>query len=106
MLSYRISTILLRDYRIVKGIAPLKFYVRAGGMPYYMYERYREATATLHDAECAFCNEGQGVTGNRGTRTGRWLGPYLTWKAAHADALHLSPRGTTDCSFCVGRSGG
>lgn len=56
--------------------------------------------ATLHRAECGFCNYGAGVHGGGQTRNGRWLGPFRSPDKAKGDAERAGAE-VRDCSRCM-----
>lgn len=56
--------------------------------------------ATLHRAECGFCNHGAGVHGGGQTRNGRWLGPFPSPDQARVEAQRSGAE-VRDCSRCM-----
>ena len=57
------------------------------GTSYFVYENWTaEDKAVIHFDYCAFCNYGKGIHANKGTRNGRWLGPFTTFSSAEKAA--------------------
>ena len=66
-------------------------------MAYWVYENYPNNRATVHKAECSYCNNGAGVHGVGKNPTGQWHGPYHDVIQAQAKARNTSRSNVRDC---------
>jgi hypothetical protein len=60
-------------------------------MDYWVYENFPTNQATIHGAECGFCNHGQGKNLNgKSTRNGTWHGPFQSINQAITASFRAS----------------
>jgi len=68
---------------------------------YFVYENWAaENKAVIHLGTCSFCNQGQGIHRNTGTRNGHWLGPFITYASAEKAAKETG-RPIRSCKKCT-----
>ena len=73
-------------------------------MNYWVYENSVHKKCRIHEAECAFCNDGRGIHGGGETSSGKWSGPYVIVEAA---VEYANSRGLADvrgCGVCAGEA--
>lgn len=75
-------------------------------MEHWVYENFVHDYASVHLAECVFCNAGRGVHGTTSERNSRWLGPFDDQRAAFARAEETERSEVRGCSVCVGAGAG
>ncbi|HUY80052.1 MAG TPA: hypothetical protein VMV29_25000 [Ktedonobacterales bacterium] len=72
-------------------------------MTFYVYENWRverSTRATIHRANCSYCNNGAGIHPNADTRNGAWRGPFATLANAQTAANAIG--GTVRvCKYCM-----
>jgi hypothetical protein len=68
---------------------------------FWVYENWTAQghRATVHRANCSFCNNGRGVHGGGQTRNGRWHGPFSSSEDA-ASAVCASGAAIRECARC------
>jgi hypothetical protein len=67
---------------------------------FYVYENWVLHKAIVHRADCSFCNAGNGIHGERTTKSSTWHGPFETASAALAKAKSCRRRRTEGCTYC------
>lgn len=73
------------------------------GRSYFVYENWTaEDKAVIHYGTCPYCNQGKGIHTNKGTRNGRWLGPFASISSAEKAAVDTGRpvRHCKNCSPC------
>ncbi len=75
---------------------------------YWVYNNWVHDYATVHEASCAYCNDGRGTQGSTSTENSEWLGPFATtdeaWRAAK-NTGRSDPRPCKACSPIISRPG-
>jgi len=69
-------------------------------MAFYVYENWVIDKAIVHNADCSFCNGGNGIHGSRTTKSSTWHGPYETASEALAKAKSCHRDRTDGCTYC------
>jgi hypothetical protein len=67
---------------------------------FYVYENWVRPKAITHRGDCSFCNGGNGLHGQRSTKSSTWHGPYPTIVEARAKANSCRRDRTEDCKIC------
>lgn len=70
---------------------------------YYVYHNWtanQGGKAIIHQENCSFCNNGQGIHNTGPTRNGRWLGPFKTKKDALTQARNTEAIRVDYCKKC------
>jgi len=70
------------------------------GSDYWIYEDMVTHTATMHRADCRYCNHGAGMGRGRNERENRWLGPYDSARAAKRAPIQANSM-LRDCGVCM-----
>ncbi len=76
-------------------------------MIFWVYEDRPTNRATIHFADCPYCNNGQGVAGAR-QADNEWHGPFHEYQEAYNAAMHTGRRNVRKCQArvvggCAGR---
>jgi F-type H+-transporting ATPase subunit beta len=69
-------------------------------MGFWVYENWVRDKAIVHRADCAFCNEGNGLHGSRTTKSSTWHGPFGDTHAALDKAKSCRRSRTEGCEKC------
>jgi hypothetical protein len=67
---------------------------------YWIYEDMTVHTATVHRADCRYCNHGAGIGRGRIERDSRWLGSYGSVRAAKRAPIKASSM-LRNCGICM-----
>lgn len=71
-------------------------------MEYWVYENYPTNKAVVHMGPCSCCQCGQGASrANKGTRNGKWHGPFGNVGDARSAARNTRRRDVHDCGRCT-----
>ena len=69
-------------------------------MRYWVYENKISKRARIHLSTCRYCNDGQGVGGDRSNDDDTWHGPFDTLQAAQATTEGLPYSDKRACGVC------
>lgn len=69
-------------------------------MTYFVYENWVRDKAIVHNADCPFCNGGNGLHGSRKTKSSTWHGPFDTSSDALEQAKTCRRGRTEGCAKC------
>jgi F-type H+-transporting ATPase subunit beta len=67
---------------------------------YWIYEDMTVHTATVHRADCRYCNHGAGMGRGRIAQDSRWLGPYNSMRAAQQAPVRANSM-LRNCGICM-----
>jgi F-type H+/Na+-transporting ATPase subunit beta len=70
---------------------------------YWVFDNNNHEYATVHVAECTFCDHGRGLhrRGIARSDAARWLGPFEEFAEAMAAARATGRRTTKRCKVCA-----
>jgi hypothetical protein len=68
---------------------------------YWVYENWTHKRAIIHEAECSFCNYGEGMHGKSSNRNGCWHGPIPSLEIAEQKANATGQEEVRRCQICV-----
>lgn len=71
---------------------------------FWVYVNEPNNKAMVHSGDCAFCQDGRGMTAEKLLQNGRWLGPYSRDHAV-AQARRAGKKSTRWCGHCARRQG-
>lgn len=69
---------------------------------YWVFEDLPTSRATVHRADCSFCNDGRGLRGVRREEQCRWLGPFSGLESAGDEARRTGRNNVHFCGRCCG----
>lgn len=67
---------------------------------YWVYEDMTVHTATVHRADCRYCNNGAGMGRGRIAQDSRWHGAYASVPAARLAPIRANSM-LRDCGVCM-----
>jgi len=69
-------------------------------MGLWIYESFIAKRARIHLGSCRYCNDGDGVGGNKDNDDDKWHGPFDTFAEAESMAKSLNQKDTKPCGVC------
>ncbi len=70
-------------------------------MRFYVYINEPTNKARIHVAECAFCNDGEGMVRDKSPYNGRWCGPFFSDREAVTCAKNSGKADIRWCKWCA-----
>lgn len=69
-------------------------------MEYYVYENWIHKYAKVHQADCKYCNNGNGIHKDSSDKYGRWHGPFKQIKTGFINFKTQQIK-ISNCFFCL-----
>ena len=70
-------------------------------MSYFIYHDKGRKRAKVHRGKCSWCNDGNGVRGDRDLNRSEWYGPFDNKQQAIRDTKAREiASGVTECGYC------
>jgi len=68
---------------------------------YWLYENWELRRIRVHLNSCTYCNDGKGWKRSAAGKTGRWHGPYISYRDTFEFSRGYKAWDIADCPVCI-----